>query len=148
MWGLAMHDVLRQRLWRHIEALPEEQLYQALDYVEFLAAKYARESIRPPASSLQKFGERLQDKMRGQGLGLRTIRGTLDAMGTADRMVSGISEAGRTLWQEVEQGLRTPSDESGAAKPRVTDGRPATPAEGGQRALPPAAGSDDPLTRI
>src|SRR5687768_3911135 len=36
-----MHDVLRQRLMRHIEALPEERLYHALDYVEFLASKYA-----------------------------------------------------------------------------------------------------------
>lgn len=138
-----MHDVLRQRLWRHIEALPEEQLYQALDYVEFLAAKYARESIRPPASSLQKFGERLQDKMRGQGLGLRAIRGTLEAMGTADRVVSGITTAGRTLWQEVEDGLRTPPQPQGGEGPRSTTSEPEPP-----RALPPARADDDPLTRI
>lgn len=91
-----MHDVLRQRLLRHIEALPEAQLYQALDYVEFLASKYARDTIRQP-TSVQRFGELLEDKMRGQGLGLSAIRGTLGMLGTADRFVAGISEAGKTI---------------------------------------------------
>jgi len=103
-----MHEVLRQRLWRHIEALPEAQLYQALDFIEFLSSKYAREAMRP-TSGLQRFGERLEDKMRGQGLGLRAIRGTLDAMGAADRMVSGIADAGRSILCEVEAGLSTPA---------------------------------------
>lgn len=103
-----MHDVLRQRLMRHIEALPEEQLYQALDYVEFLASKYARDTARSP-SSLQKFGELLEDKMRGQGLTIRTIRGTLGAVGTADRMFTGLAEAGRSLMREVEEGVKSVS---------------------------------------
>lgn len=100
-----MHDVLRTRLLRHIEALPEAQLYQALDYVEFLASKYARESVRAP-SAVQKFGEMLEDKMRGQGLALGTIRGTLGVVGTAERVFSGITEAGRTLVREVEESVR------------------------------------------
>ena len=121
-----MHDVLRQRLMRHIEALPEEQLYHALDYVEFLASKYARETARSP-SSLQKFGELLEDKMRGQGLTIRTIRGTLGAVGTADRVFSGLAEAGRSLMREVEDGVRNV-----ASTP---------PAPGGNgTALPPGSG--------
>lgn len=103
-----MHDVLRQRLLRHIEVLPQEQLYQALDYVEFLSSKYARDSVRPPASSLQKFGELLEDKMRAQGLGLRTIRGTLDVMGKADRVLSDIGEAGRSLTRDLGTDRRPP----------------------------------------
>jgi hypothetical protein len=147
-----MHDVLRERLWRHIEALPEEQLYQALDYVEFLASKYARDAIRPPGSSLQRFGERLEDKMRGQRVGLRAIFGTLEAMGQADRVVSGLAEAGRSIWREVEDGLRSPPQRSGPETPR-------NGAERQPRALPPGDGApgtpapsddrrDDPLTRI
>jgi hypothetical protein len=31
-----MHDALRQRLIRKIESLPDEQIYQILDYIEFL----------------------------------------------------------------------------------------------------------------
>ncbi len=117
-----MHDVLRQRLMRHIEALPEEQLYQALDYVEFLSAKYAREAARNP-SAVQRFGELLEDKMRGQGLAIGTIRGTLGAVGTANRLFSGIAEAGRTVMREVEQGVKTVAD-------TVVPGTP-PPAKGG-----------------
>jgi hypothetical protein len=138
-----MHDVLRQRLWRHIEALPEEQLYQALDYIEFLSSKYARDAVRPAASPLQRFGERLEDKMRGQRLGFRTIRGTLEAMGSADRVVSGIADAGRTIWREVEEGLRVPNETEQSRR----EPKPAADAEA-PRALPPGDRPDDPLTRI
>jgi hypothetical protein len=96
-----MHDVLRERLSRHLEALPEEQLYQVLDYIEFLSSKYARENVRPPSSSLQRFGERLEDKLRGQRLGISAIRGTMSAMGTADRFMSGIADAGRSFLRDV-----------------------------------------------
>ncbi|HEX2189223.1 MAG TPA: hypothetical protein VHG51_10020 [Longimicrobiaceae bacterium] len=124
-----MHDVLRQRLMRQIEALPEEQLYQALDYVEFLASKYARESVRSP-SSLQKFGELLEDKMRGQGLTIRTIRGTLTAVGTADRVFTGLAEAGRSLMREAEDVMKTVSAPPPGSPP--AEGTPPT----GPRALP------------
>ncbi len=31
-----MHEILRDRILRRLEALPEDRLYQVLDYVEFL----------------------------------------------------------------------------------------------------------------
>ncbi|HEX5726716.1 MAG TPA: hypothetical protein VFX98_14670 [Longimicrobiaceae bacterium] len=125
-----MHDVLRTRLLRHIEALPEAQLYQALDYVEFLASKYARDSIRAP-NSVQRFGERLEDKMRGQGLALGTIRGALGVVGTASRVVSGITEAGRTVMKEVEQVI-LPRDQAPPPPPALPQG------DGDQGGPPPA----------
>jgi uncharacterized membrane protein len=70
-----MNEVLRQRLWRHIESLPEEQVYQVLDYIEFLSSKYSRTAVRSPGSPLLRFGERLEDKMRAQGVALRAMRG-------------------------------------------------------------------------
>lgn len=114
-----MDDVLRQRLLRHIEALPEERMYQALDFIEFLSSKYAREPVRAPASGFQQFGERLQDRLRAQGVGLRAMRGTLDAMGTADRMVAGLTEAGKTLLREVEGGGRAPRRPEVAPEVRI-----------------------------
>jgi hypothetical protein len=101
-----MNEVLRQRLWRHIEALPEEKVYQVLDYIEFLTSKYAKSPPRPAGSSLLRFGERLEDKMRSQGVAIRAMRGALDAVGTADRVFSGISEAGKTILKEVNTGLQ------------------------------------------
>ncbi|HYH81912.1 MAG TPA: hypothetical protein VEX86_19045 [Longimicrobium sp.] len=104
-----MHDLLRARLMRNIEALPEAQIYQALDFVEFLSSKYARESLREPGV-FQKFSEMLEDKMRGQGLAFGTIKGALGVMGTAGRVMSGITEAGRTVIREVESVI-TPRDD-------------------------------------
>ena len=95
-----MYDVLRDRIWRNLEALPEEKLYQVLDYIEFLGSKYSREPVKA-ASPFQRFGERLEDKLRGNRVGLDAIRGTLGVVGTADRVVSGITEAGRSLIREV-----------------------------------------------
>jgi hypothetical protein len=114
-----MNEVLRQRLWRHIDALPDEQVYQVLDYIEFLTSKYARTPARPPNSSLLRFGERLEDKMRAQGVAIRAMRGALDAVGTADRVISGISEAGKTLIREVNTGLQVPPP---ADLPRSSEG--------------------------
>lgn len=122
-----MHDVLRERLRRHLEALPEEQLYQVLDYIEFLSSKYARDRVRPPASPLQRFGERLEDKLRGNAIGIGAIRGTLEAMGTADRVVSGLTEAGRSLLRDV----------GGATKPATAPRREAAPQDA-TRIAPPA----------
>ena len=100
-----MHDILRERLWRNIEALPDDRIYQLLDYVEFLTSKYAHREVRP-VSPIQKFGERLEDHMRGNGVGFGVIRGTLGAMGTADRVVNDIADVGRTLLKGVEDGLK------------------------------------------
>lgn len=133
-----MHEVLRQRLARQIEALPEEKIYQVLDYIEFLNSKYAR-GVQG-ASGLQRFGERLQDKLRGQGVGLSAIRGTLDAVSTADRMVSGLTEAGRTLLKEVEAGFTPP-------EPRPSGSRPVASLPPSPRDEPPVS-TDEPRERI
>jgi len=102
-----MHDILRERLWRSLDSLPEEKLYQVLDYVEFLGSKYAREGVRS-TSPLRRFGERLEDHLRMNGVALGAIRGTLEVVGTADRVVTDLAEAGRSLLREVEGGLRAP----------------------------------------
>jgi hypothetical protein len=126
-----MNDILRQRLARHIESLPEEQVYQVLDYIEFLSSKYARTPVRGAGSSIQRFGERLEDKMRAQGVALRAMKGALDAVGTADRVFSGLSEAGRTLIREVNTeypDVRSlPESTAEREKPRSSDEPPAAP---------------------
>jgi hypothetical protein len=119
-----MHDILRERLWRNLEALPDERIYQVLDYIEFLNSKYAREGV-PPSSGLQRFGEKLEDRMRMQGVGMSAIRGTLSMMGAADRVVNDLAEAGRTLIREVEVGLKTPAERAPEIGERVLGPAPA-----------------------
>ena len=104
-----MYDVLRDRIWRNLEALPEEKLYQVLDYIEFLNSKYSREPVRA-GTPFQRFGERLEDKLRGNRVGLDAIRSTLGVVGTADRMGSGLTEAGRSLIREVGGSVLPPEN--------------------------------------
>lgn len=98
---------------RTLESLPEERLYQVLDYAEFLGSKYVRDGVGRPASPIQKFSERLQDHMRMQGVGLNAIRSTLDVMGTADRLFTDVADAGRSLLKEVEGGKKAPPPKTG-----------------------------------
>ena len=128
-----MHDVLRDRIIRHLEAMPEAQQYQVLDYIEFLASKYNR-SVRQPGG-VQRFGEILEDKMRAQGVALGTIRGAMGVMGTATRVVSGITEAGRSVLREVENVVlpREPNGVAGQLPPP-----PLQQPDGDPRSGPPA----------
>jgi hypothetical protein len=126
-----MHDVLRDRVMRHLEALPEAQLYQALDYIEFMSSKYNR-SVRQPGG-IQRFGEVLEDKMRQQGMAFGTIRGALSVVGTAGKVVSGITDAGRSVVREVEN-LVTPAPEPPSlppAAPPASTPPAGAPAQGG-----------------
>jgi hypothetical protein len=117
-----MHDTLRDRILRSLDTLPDTQQYQVLDYIEFLASKYNREARRP--AGVQRFGDLLEDKMRMQGVALTTIRGTMGVVGTAGRLVSGLTEAGRTVLKEVES-VMTPRDNGAGQLPsRQADGDP------------------------
>ncbi len=95
-----MHDVLRQRLLRKIESLPEAQIYQVLDYIEFLESKYAREAA-VEASGLQKFAENLTDTMRKKAMNPERIREAFQLISAADRVLSGVSSAGKQLLDEL-----------------------------------------------
>lgn len=91
-----MHDILRDRLWRKLEALPEQQLYQVLDYMEFLESKYAPGQAREP-DVLTKFAERFEDSMRMRSVAPKVIFGAVGLMGTARKVVRGVTDAGKDL---------------------------------------------------
>ena len=95
-----MHDVLRQRLLRRIESLPEDQVYQVLDYIEFLESKYVKE-LRAEASGLQRFAEGLEDRLRKKALSPNTLREAFQLIAAADRVLSSVSSAGRQIINEL-----------------------------------------------
>ena len=99
-----MHDALRQRLLRKIESLPDEQIYQVLDYIEFLESKYAA-AAAVEASGLQKFAEGLEDKLRKRAVSPSTIREAFQLISAADRVLSGVSSAGKQILAELGQAL-------------------------------------------
>jgi hypothetical protein len=95
-----MHDVLRQRVLRRLESLPEAQIYQVLDYIEFLESKYAR-SIQVEASGLQRFAEGLEDRLRKKAMNPNTLREAFQLIAAADRVLSSVSNAGREILTEL-----------------------------------------------
>lgn len=104
-----MHDILKERVWRRIQGLPQEQVYQVLDYIEFLEAKYAREQAREP-DVLQKFAERVEDSLRMRSVAPKVISGTVGLLGTARKVMRTVSDAGRDiLGTPPEPGARPPN---------------------------------------
>jgi len=148
-----MHDVLRQRLIRRIESLPDAQIYQVLDYIEFLESKYA-DAGPVEASGLQRFAEGLEDKLRKKAVSPSTIREAFQLISAADRVLAGVSSAGRQILGELNQTTDPLAEggEGGRAKPArrgsvPAEGRPAsggTPTSGGgppTSGTPPAGGT-------
>jgi hypothetical protein len=103
-----MHDVLKERVWRTLQTLPQEQVYQVLDYMEFLAAKYAREQAATP-DALQKFAERLEDGMRFRAVAPKVITGTVGLLGTARRVLRTVSDAGREMLGDAAAATQQPA---------------------------------------
>lgn len=121
-----MHDMLRTRLLRTIEGLPENQVYQVLDYIEFLQSKYAP-AAGTEASSLQRFADNLEDRLRRKALNPSTLREAFQLISAADRVLSGVSNAGKKLLNE----LGGVEDERPAGTVSPSDPRPPAPGNGG-----------------
>lgn len=123
-----MHDILKERLWRKLEALPQEQVYQVLDYIEFLEARYARvQAARPDA--IQKFAERLEDGMRFRSVAPKVITGTVGLLGTARRVLRTVSDAGREMLSEPAGREGRPPNGRAVPPPRPAPQRPVPPPE-------------------
>ena len=134
-----MHDVLRQRILRKIESLPDEQAYQILDFIEFLESKYAQ-TPAVEASGLQKFAENLENKLRKKAVSPATIREAFQLISAADRVLSGVSSAGKQILSELGEALEGPPEAEvrGAREPAQGPGVP--PAT---RDRPPTPGTPD-----
>lgn len=96
-----MHDVLRNRLLRKIESLPEAQIYQILDYIEFLEAKYSEADIARETTGLQKFAEKLEDKLRKRTVSPANIREAFQLIAAADRVLSNVSAVGQKFLNDL-----------------------------------------------
>ena len=124
-----MHDILRQRLMRKIESLPEEQVYQILDFIEFLESKYGTD-VAEETSGLQRFAEAMEDKLRKKAMSPATLREAFQLISAADRVLANVSSAGKKLMEELAPSTEAdPSiDDPGSAdeppadpEPRSTD---------------------------
>ena len=128
-----MHDILRQRLIRKIESLPEEQVYQILDYIEFLENKYGTDAAEQ-TSGLQRFAEAMEDKLRKTAMSPATLREAFQLISAADRVLSNVSTAGKKLMEELAPTAEgdpvnddpRPEDEPGTDQDPQSEDEPAT----------------------
>ena len=98
-----MHDVLRARVMRKIESLPEEQVYAVLDYIDFLESKYASAEKKKRAGGLQRLAEGIEDGLRRRAFNPSNLREAFQVIAAADRVLSGVTEAGRQILGELSR---------------------------------------------
>jgi hypothetical protein len=122
-----MNEFLKKRLDRKLETLSDERVYQVLDYIEFLESKYgAKTTVEPTA--FQKLAETVEDTLRAGRVSASAIKGTMDAMSSAGRVMSGLAAAGKSVVDQVAA--------SGGAKAAEPKSAP--------EAAPPAAKAETP----
>ena len=114
-----MHDVLRARLVRTVESLPADQVYQVLDYIEFLQSKYGSEEVRRRAGTFQRLAEGIEDGLRSRSVDPSTLREAFQVLASADRAFNGLAKAGRRLMEELRGSETAPGgrDAPSAAEP-------------------------------
>jgi len=117
-----MNDLLRQRILRRLESLPEERAYQILDYIEFLESKYGERSA--PSGLLARITDTVEDTMRAAKLPVAAISGTASAVDSASRIMKGLAAAGQAV---VEEAVKVAGG-GGEAKPSVPPATGAPPA--------------------
>jgi hypothetical protein len=129
-----MHEAMRKRILRRMETLPEAQLYQILDYIEFLESRYNR-GVPEETTALQKLAEKLEDGLRKGKVNPANVREAFQLIATADRVLSSVSAAGKQLLDEL-QGAEG-AEERGGGRPRAS-GEPRAPggSGGGGKARP------------
>lgn len=130
-----MHDALRRRILRRLESLPEAQIYQVLDYIEFLESRYNR-GIPETATALQKLAERLEDGLRKGKVNPANLREAFQLISSADRVLSSVSSAGKQLLNELQAVGEDPEE--------LPPTRPTPPPRAPARGAPPEEGSGDP----
>ena len=121
-----MNEYLRDRILRKLENLSDERLYQVLDYVDFLEAKYAE---RPGQAQnvFQRFAESVEGKLRAGQVSATTVAETMKYMNKAMGVLTGVAAAGRSVASDLVDAARRQSGAPGTGGAPPTDA-PATTA--------------------
>lgn len=110
-----MNDVLRERLIRKLDTLPEERVYQIFDYIDFLESKYAQRSSQS-TNPLNRFAEGMEDTLRAGKVSAKVIGGTMSIMGRAVGAINDVAAAGKSVASDVAAaGKSVASEIMGAA---------------------------------
>ncbi len=125
-----MNTFLRDRILRKLESLPDERLYQVLDYVEFLESKYA-ERQTPQAGIFTRFAETVEDQLRAGRVSASAISQTMNLMNQAMGVLNGVAAAGKSVASDIVSAARSPERPAGES--------PVAPASAAVPPQPPGA---------
>ena len=95
-----MNEVLNERIRRRLETLPDERIYQVLDYIEFLESKYAG-SAAPAPSLFHRFSEGVEDTLRAGKVSASAISETVSLLNKAAGVLGGVAAAGKSVASDI-----------------------------------------------
>ncbi len=115
-----MDELLKERILRRLENLPNDKAYQVLDYIEFLESKFGG---RSGPSTLEKIADRVEDTLRASRVSVSAIKGTRDVFDAAGRVMQGLADAGKTVVDELQAPIRKVAGEKkdGAAAEKTKE---------------------------
>ena len=131
-----MNDILRERLMRKLDLMPDDKLNQVLDYIDFLESKYAPKITAQP-NPIRTFAEGVESTLRAGKVGASAISGTMNIMNKAVGAISEVAAAGKS----VATGLM-----GAASSNATTTGEEAEPVPDNPRGGPHELGSKLPHT--
>lgn len=95
-----MNDILRDRLIRRLAALPDERLYQVMDYIEFLESRYAHQPA-PAPNPLQRFAEGVEGTLRAGKVSAGAVAGTMNFMSKAVGVLNDVATVGKSVATDI-----------------------------------------------
>jgi hypothetical protein len=123
-----MNDILRDRLMRKLDLMPDDKLDQVLDYIEFLDSKYAPRNA-PAPNTLTRFAEGVESTLRAGKVSASAISGTMSIMNKAVGAINEVAAAGKS----VATGIMGAA--SGSADPSAQPPASSAPPRGGPHEL-------------
>ena len=103
-----MDELLKERILRRLENLPNDKAYQVLDYMEFLESKFGS---RSGPSTLEKIADRVEDTLRAGRVSVSAIKGTREVFDAAGRVMQGLADAGKTVVDELQAPIKKVTQE-------------------------------------
>jgi hypothetical protein len=125
-----MTEHIRDRIARRLEALPEERLYQVLDYVEFLESKYAARAAND--GLLQRLADGVEDTLRTGGIAAGTVAEAMGFLNRAVGVLNDVASTGAAVANDVVSAATRP------APPAMTTEVPPSASSSATTPPPPA----------
>ena len=91
-----MNEMMRDRLIRKLDMMPDERLGQILDYIDFLESKYAPKFV-PAPNALRSFAHGVEDTLRAGKMSAGAVAGTMSIMNKAVGAINEVAAAGKSV---------------------------------------------------